>query len=221
MTVLIVEDDTTIATAIAGFLKDQGFDTLWVNTIKRAKQSLNQNIDIILVDYSLPDGVGYELCRYSYSHFKIPLIFITVNDNEKDIIKCLEAGADDYITKPFKLSILLSRINAVLRRSPNSDSVLLKCQDVVLDKSSGQVYNKGEEVLLTATEFKLLLTFMENIDQLLTREILLKKLWDQSGNFVNDNTLTVTMKRLREKLGFPSSIKTIRGIGYRLQGSLQ
>ena len=217
--ILIVEDDKTIASAIQIYLVEKGYETMWADTIQKAKQHLNHQIDLILLDYNLPDGNGELFCKHINDISDIPIIFLTVNDNEADIIRCLNVGGDDYIIKPFKLSIMFSRINAVLRRSKINNTNIVVCDEITLTKDSGKVFCRDKEVQLTAIEYRLILLLMENRKHILTRTIILEKLWDNSGNFVNNNTLTVTMKRLREKLEFPTCIKTIRGVGYRMEES--
>lgn len=175
--------------------------------------------DLILLDWNLPDGNGYEFCSYVKQMSDIPVIFLTVRDDEHDIVQGLDMGADDYIVKPFQLSVVLSRIQAVLRRTGSTApaAARLTCGALLLDPVKTQVFCGGTEVPVTAGEYRLLLLLLQNKNQTLTRRVLLEKLWDADGDFVNDNTLTVMIKRLREKLGPSSSIKTIRGIGYRLE----
>lgn len=219
--ILIVEDDETIAFGIQTFLERKQFAIEYADSLALAKQLILNgiNINLILLDMNLPDGSGFELCALVKQQMDIPIIFLTVRDDEKDIVKGLDMGADDYIVKPFQFSVLLSRINAVLRRttSNSQSNHLISCGSITLDKNKTQVLSQGQEILLTAGEYRLLLLLLENKNQTLTRTVLLDKLWDSEGDFVNDNTLTVTMKRLREKLGDHSIIKTIRGIGYRAE----
>lgn len=216
---LIVEDDETIAFGIKVFMQKRDFVVTCADSILMAKLILpTRQFDLILLDWNLPDGNGYDLCSYVKKISNTPVIFLTVRDDEKDIVQGLDMGADDYIVKPFQLSILFSRINAVLRRNrtvPTSSN--LSCGGIILDKTMTKVFSDDIEVLLTAGEYRLLLILLENKNQTMTRRVLLEKLWDMDGAFVNDNTLSVTMKRLREKLGNPSCMKTIRGIGYRVE----
>jgi DNA-binding response OmpR family regulator len=219
--ILIVEDDETIAFGIQTFLERKQFIIEYADSLALAKQLILNgiNIELILLDMNLPDGSGFELCALVKQQMDIPIIFLTVRDDEKDIVKGLDMGADDYIVKPFQFSVLLSRINAVLRRTASNppSNHLISCGSITLDKSKTQVFNHEQEVILTVGEYRLLLLLLENKNRTLTRAVLLDKLWDSEGDFVNDNTLTVTMKRLREKLGDHSIIKTIRGIGYRAE----
>ncbi|MDQ0192855.1 response regulator transcription factor [Paenibacillus wynnii] len=216
---LIVEDDETIAYGIQVFMQKRNFMVTCAESVHKAKTILQtQPFDLILLDWNLPDGNGYELCAYMKKNSSTPVIFLTVRDDAKDVVRGLDMGADDYIIKPFQLSILFSRINAVLRRGrvvPTTNNP--SCEGILLDKNKTQVFCDDKEVMLTASEYRLLLILLENKNKTLTRRILLESLWDMDGAFVNDNTLTVTMKRLREKLGNPSCIKTIRGIGYRAE----
>lgn len=177
---------------------------------------------------NLPDGTGYDFFSFVKSKSNIPIIFLTVRDEEEEIVKGLDLGADEYITKPFKLSVLESRINTVLRRVKNDTSLndtslndTLFSKDLKLIKSQIKVFKKDEEVNITRREYKILELFMESLNQTLTRGFILERLWDIEGDFVNDKTLTVTIKSLREKIednpNKPTIIKTIRGIGYRME----
>lgn len=218
LTVLIVEDDDNISFAIDRFLGQQGYQTVCCGTVAEARAALTPAIQLVLLDLNLPDGSGYELCRTVKSMGDIPVIFLTVRDSEQDIVQGLDMGADDYIVKPFQLSVLLARINAVLRRTTPSDKqTLLCCGAVRLDSSATRVWVDSDEVFLTAAEYRLLLVLLQNKNRTVTRTALLEQLWDIDGEFVNDNTLTVTMKRLRERLGGTDAIRTLRGIGYRLE----
>lgn len=220
-TILVIEDDETISFGIRTYLEKHRFHIMLADSVCEAKRKLSANgVSLILLDWNLPDGSGEELCNWIKAGCDAPVIFLTVRDGEKDIVHGFDLGADDFITKPFQLSVLLSRINAVLRRAKGSNSQLLSCGSIILDKARTKVICEGEELLLTAGEYRLLLFMMENKNQILTRTQLLEKSWDSSGNFVNDNTLTVTMKRLREKLNNPSCIKTIRGIGYIMEDNV-
>lgn len=219
--ILIVEDDDTIALGIRMFLEKKDFSAVSADTISLAIEKLQskQDFDLVILDLNLPDGSGYDFCNLVKAQKDIPVIFLTVRDEEKDIVKGLDMGADDYIVKPFRLNELLSRINAVLRRTVcrQQQRDILICGNLKLDKTQTKAFYMEDEVSLTAGEYQLLLVMLENKNQTLTRQVLLEKLWDIAGNFVNDNTLTVTMKRLREKLGSGTCIKTVRGIGYRAE----
>lgn len=222
LTILLVEDDENIAFAVQRFLGQKQVQTICCATIAQARTALTPAIGLALLDLNLPDGSGYELCHIIKSTGEIPVIFLTVQDDEQDIVKGLDMGADDYIVKPFQLSVLWSRINAVLRRTgDNADGAqLFCCGEIRLDSAANRVWIAEQEVSLTATEYRLLLALLENKNRTMTRTVLLERLWDMGGEFVEDNTLTVTMKRLREKLGNPAYIRTLRGLGYRMEDIL-
>lgn len=217
-TILLLEDDDTITFAIDRFLTQHGFQTICCNTIETAKSVLTPAIQIALLDLNLPDGTGYEFCRTVKLMGDIPVIFLTVQDDEQAIVKGLNMGADDYIVKPFQLSVLLARIQAVLRRFVGSPQTsLLCCGDIRLDSAATRVWLLEEELFLTATEYRLLFALLQNKNRTMTRAALLEQLWDIDCEFVNDNTLTVSMKRLRERLQGFHCIRTLRGIGYRME----
>lgn len=215
--ILLLEDDETITFGITSALARKGFEVTACSTLEQAKEAFSGKFQLILLDLNLPDGSGYEFCQWVKGHMDIPIIFLTVCDDASDITKGLDMGADDYITKPFHLSVLESRIAAVLRRMPKTEENILTCHRLVLDKEKMRVWYGEQEIVLTALEYRLLLVLMENKGRTLPRNLILDKLWDTDGNFVNDNTLTVTVKRLREKIGDSGYIETIRGIGYRME----
>lgn len=176
-----------------------------------------QDIDLVVLDITLPDGDGFELCKQIKQYTDIPIIFLTAKDEEQDVVKGFDLGAEDYIIKPFRNRELLSRINNVLRRfSRESNEILYKKIRINLDEKSVYIDNKNVE--FTALEFKILVLLFTNIGKTITREQILEKIWDVAGNFVNDNTLTVYIKRIRDKLEEADYIKTIKGIGYQVQG---
>ena len=218
-TILIIEDDDTIAFGIKSFLLKNNYRVIHGENLEKGKELFKTDIDLILLDLNLPDGSGFDFCHYVKKIKDIPIIFLTIKDEESTMIKGLDMGGDDYITKPFKLSVLQSRINAVLRRTvkQNMQEEVLWCKDIKIIKSESRVYKNNHEVELTVSEYNLLLQLLENKNRTLTRTILLEKLWDVNGEFVNNNTLSVAMKRLRDKLEDASFIKTVRGIGYRLE----
>lgn len=217
--ILLVEDDETITFALQRFLQKKQVQTICCATIEQARTALTPTIDLALLDLNLPDGNGYDLCRTIKAAGDIPVIFLTVRDDAEDIVQGLDMGADDYIVKPFQLSVLWSRINAVLRRSTNctNGGELLCCGGIRVDCAANRVWVKDQEANLTAVEYRLLLALLENKNRTMTRAVLLERLWDMGGEFVEDNTLTVTMKRLREKLWNPACIRTLRGLGYRME----
>lgn len=215
--ILLVEDDDTITFGIRAALAKRGYEVSGCAGIAEAKKVFSREFALALLDLNLPDGSGYELCRWIKEQCDTPIIFLTVRDAVEDITKGLDMGADDYVTKPFHIAVLESRIEAVLRRAPEINGAMLVCGDISLDREKMQVFASGEETALTAMEYRMLLALMENKGRTLPRNMLLERLWDSEGNFVNDNTLTVTVKRLREKLGNTHCIKTVRGIGYRME----
>lgn len=217
--ILLLEDDETISFGIGAVLNKKGYEVLNCPSIAKGKLAFSQEISLVLLDLNLPDGTGYEFCKWVKEQRDVPIIFLTVRDGAKDIIKGLDMGGDDYITKPFHLSVLESRMKAVLRRASKEtvNPPELSCGPIRINLDKMEVQMQGNSIPLTAAEYRLLLVLMENKGKTLPRTLLLEKLWDAEGNFVNDNTLTVTMKRLREKLGQPEEIKTVRGIGYRME----
>lgn len=218
--ILIVEDNELIATGIKDRLKDEGFLVDISNNIKEAMQLLTSNkYNLILLDIVLPDGNGinfYKTIKELSNHTAV--IFLTAKDTEDDIVRGLELGADDYIVKPFRTRELISRIRNVLRRSKNISTIQIG--NIQFDRINNVIYKENNIVELTALEYKIFCILIDNLGKLVTREYLLGRIWDISANFVNDNTLTVYMKRLREKIeddpNNPKIIKTIRGIGYKV-----
>lgn len=225
MKILIVEDDKSISMGLEYSLNQENYETVLCSDVQSAKaiiQNRLDDFDLCLFDLNLPDGSGYELCKLVKEKADIPVIFLTVADDEVNVVMGLDMGADDYITKPFRIRELLSRIRTVLRRykkmSPAQN--VIENGDIRIHTTEGKVFKRGKEVLLTALEYRLLLIFANNKGQVLTRSQLLERLWDVAGDFVNDNTLTVYIKRLREKLEDdpqnPTIILTVRGLGYKM-----
>ncbi|MFB4213132.1 response regulator transcription factor [Shouchella sp. JSM 1781072] len=225
MTLLLVEDDEIIVSGLEYTLQQEGYDVLVANTVEEAKEIIHnqlQHINVCLFDLNLPDGNGYQLCSLVKQKRDIPVLFLTAIDDEGNVVKGLDMGADDYITKPFRVKELLSRIRMVLRRYVRQT----KAKDTVyfgsisIHSLEGKVFKHHEELHLTALEYRLLMIFAKHRGQILTREQLLNLIWDSAGDFVNDNTLTVYIKRLREKIEddpqSPTFIQTVRGLGYRV-----
>ncbi|AYA74471.1 DNA-binding response regulator [Bacillus sp. Y1] len=223
MKILLVEDDKIIASGLEYSLQQDQFSTILCYNVESARkviaEQLNE-IDLCLFDLSLPDGSGYDLCRLVKEHSDVPVIFLTAIDDEGNVVMGLDMGADDYITKPFRIRELLSRIKTVLRRYQKQTQSMLDIESIRINTLEGKVYKNGMEVQVTALEYRLLLIFANHCGQVLSRSQLLEQIWDVAGDFVNDNTLTVYIKRLREKLEddpqHPSIIKTIRGLGYKM-----
>lgn len=221
--ILIVEDDSVIAEGLAYALLGEGF------LVKRAACAADcktlvadEKFDLILLDVGLPDGTGYELCKLIKAQSDTPIIFLTACDEEVNVVMGLELGADDYVTKPFRIRELITRIKTVLRRAGRNPAAdMLTIGNISINVSQAKVYKNKSEIFLTALEYRLLLTLAGHRGQVLSRNQLLEGIWDVSGDFVNDNTLTVYMKRLREKLednpAKPKLIKTVRGLGYMME----
>lgn len=223
MKILLVEDDRTIASGLEYSLDQEGYHTVLCYDVTSAKRALMENeFDLCLLDVSLPDGSGYELCKIAREKWDIPIIFLTACDDEVNVVMGLDMGADDYIAKPFRIRELISRIKSVLRRYQKGikSKHILELGDIRINTLDAKVYKNGKEVNLTPLEYRLLLTFANNEGQILSRSQLLEGIWDVAGDFVNDNTLTVYIKRIREKIEDdpqnPMIIKTIRGLGYKV-----
>lgn len=220
--VLLVDDDTSIVSNLRTFLNQEGFQVTSANNQKETIDLLDSrqyHFDLALLDVSLPDGSGFSLCSAIKTNSDIPVIFLTASDDEYSVVAGLDLGADDYIPKPFRPRELISRMNSVLRRY-HRGSQPLEYHELKADTVRGLVYKNNVELTLSALEYRLLLLFLSNQGIVLTRSRLLDELWDMAGEFVNDNTLTVYIKRLREKIeadpAHPEYIKTIRGLGYKL-----
>lgn len=219
MNILLIEDNEAIILGVQYLLEQEGFRVLTAqNAAQGIKYFQEETCHLILLDVCLPDGNGFELCRKFRESSGVPVIFLTAREEETDVVRGLELEADDYIIKPFRNRELVSRIRNVLRRSGQAQTVL-RCGDISLDTVTGKVRRGDEEILLTKLEFKIFSAMLTYPGKLFTREEILAEIWDSSGNFVNDNTLSVTMKRIREKIGDADGkiIKTVRGIGYRLE----
>lgn len=224
MNLLIVEDDITIRQGLKFYLEQENFSVMSVEFASDAIKTINNNhIDLILLDVNLPDMDGFELFKEIKKIKDIPIIFLTANDLEVSIVRGLDMGADDYITKPFKARELVSRIKNVLRRvNNNQDNNLIKIRDIVIDLKQAKVFKNNVDVMLTALEYKILITLALNPNTVFTREKILADIWDVNEDYVNDNTLTVYIKRIREKIEDditnPKIILTVRGIGYKIGG---
>jgi len=214
-----IEDDENISQAVKEYFEQRGYRVSIYATIADAKQALKNHIPaIVLVDWNMPDGRGDLLCRWIRSNWKeLPIIFLTVRSDSHDIVSGFQNGADDYVVKPFELEVLHSRILALLRRMGDVSKQYLFCGQISIDCNRMTVFNNLEEISLSPSEYQLLLYLMQNKGRTITREKILEHVWDINGSYVNDNTLTVTMKRLREKLHQPSCLKTVRSIGYRME----
>lgn len=220
--ILLLEDDLSLVNGLSFAFKKQGFELEVARTVKEADALWTEgSYDLLVLDVSLPDGTGFEFCEKVRQSSKVPIIFLTASDEEVNIIMGLDMGGDDYITKPFKLGVLVSRINALLRRAKdfNVADTELQANGIRVLLLQGQVFKNGQLLDLTAAEYKLLCLFMRNPNIVLTKEQILDKLWDCEGNYIDSSTLTVYMRRLRMKVeddpGNPRMLLTIRGMGYK------
>ncbi len=215
-TILLVEDNEAIKKGLDYLFMQNDLLLLTAESLKKAKEYINTKIfDLLLLDVTLPDGDGFSFYEEIKEHIQVPVIFLTAKDLEDDIVHGLELGAVDYIIKPFRNRELLLRINNALKWETNGKKKV-SIKDLVIDLESMQVLKEGKEIVLTTLEYKIFLYLVENRGRVVTREALMDKIWDLSGNYVNDNTLTVYIKRIREKLGSDDYLKTIKGMGYRV-----
>lgn len=218
--ILYVEDNDIISSEIKKYLENENIDTHIAKTVLEAKNLIFANIyNLILLDIMLPDGDGIEFYKYIKQKYNIPIIFLTAKNSEDDIVKGIDLGADDYIVKPFRMRELTSRIKNIIKKKDKVRAIVV--DNVLFDQENNVILKNGSAISLTALEYKILTILFENINRIVTREFLLERIWDISSNFVNDNTLTVYIKRLREKIeddpNNPKIIKTIKGMGYKIE----
>ena len=212
MKILLVEDDTALREALEELLLREGYAVVKAANVCAARQAMDSEIDLVMLDVGLPDGDGISLCRaWRSAGVLTPILFLTAKDEELDVVRGLDAGGNDYVTKPFRMQELLSRIRALLRR--NRPEAALNRSGILLDASKLQASCNGEALQLTVTEYKILAKLISS-RAIITRAALLEALWDADSRFVDDNTLSVHVSRLREKVG-GSHIKTVRGVGYQ------
>ena len=235
MKIFLLEDDDAIGMGLKYSLEKEGYEVTHVKNVNDAKRLFNKDeYSLAILDINLPDGSGYDVCKIIKSESNVPVIFLTAYDDEVNVVMGLEIGADDYICKPFRVRELMARIKTVLRRTGNNDKEknndnLIRIENIIIypneakvvkEKSMKSGQKNGEEIELTAMEYKLLLIMINNKGIVLTRNQLLEEMWDVTGEFVNDNTLTVYIKRLRDKIeddpSNPMIIKTVRGMGYKI-----
>lgn len=209
--ILLIEDNEYIIKGIVYLLKQHNFDVDVVSTLSDAKKYLENNYNLIILDLMLPDGDGIDFFKKTLTNK--PTLVLTAKDDEDVISDALDNGVEDYMVKPFRAKELLSRINKIIRK--NKDNNLIKVKNIVIDTDAARVYVDNVEVIFTSLEYRILLLLFQNLNRIVTREIIMEQIWDISGNFVEDNTLTVYIKRIREKLG-SDIIKTIKGLGYRV-----
>lgn len=219
--ILLLEDDLSLMDGLSFALRKQGWEITVARTVNEAREIWNENgFDLLVLDVTLPDGNGFDFCRYVRSNSSVPVLFLTAMDEETSVIKGLDLGGDDYVTKPFKLGILLSRINALLRRTGGTqDRQTLESNGITVAMEQGQAYKNHESLELTGLEYRLLCLFIQNANRVLSKEQIYERLWDCEGNFVDDNTLSVYIRRLRLKIEDnpeqPERIVTVRGLGYK------
>ena len=216
------EDDSGIADAVKEYLERKQIKVAVYGTLADLRQALARKLPaMVLLDWNMPDGQGDGLCRWIRGNWKeLPIIFLTVRGESPDIVSGFGSGADDYVVKPFALEVLYSRVQALLRRSGNVSGQYLSCGEIAMDLNRMIVTCGSEEISVSAVEYQVLLCLMRNKGRIVTREKLLEQVWDINGNYVNDNTLTVTVKRLRDKLRKPLCLKTVRSVGYRMEDTL-
>ncbi len=219
---LLLEDDISLIDGLEFSLRRNDFDIVIARTVQDALTALSaQTFDLLLLDLTLPDGSGFEVCKKARLSSTIPIIFLTASDEEVNVVMGLDMGGDDYITKPFKLNELISRINALLRRAGmvNTPPAELQSNGLTVKLEENRVLKDGAEIDLTVAEFRLLCLLMQNPNTILKRSVLLDRLWDGNGNFVDDNTLSVYVRRLRSKIEEhpenPMYLLTARGVGYK------
>lgn len=219
MRILLVEDNEAIIMGLEYLLTQEGYQVETARSMKEAYAAVErETVDLILLDISLPDGNGFDFCKYVKKDNDTSVIFLTAREEETDVVKGLDMGADDYVVKPFRNRELVSRIKNILRRN-GIGATILQCRDITLNLETGKVSRGEKDIALTKLEYKILSTMLAYPGKLFTREEILASIWDISNNFVNDNTLSVTIKRIREKLGDEDGaiIKTVRGMGYRIE----
>lgn len=220
--ILLLEDDLSLIRGLSFALNKQGFEIEIARTIKEAEECWRKGrYNLLILDVSLPDGCGFDLCKMVRKESEVPIIFLTASDEEMNIIMGLDIGGDDYITKPFKLGVLISRVNALLRRTKSNEKndTELVSNGIKINLLQAQVYKNGEQIDLTTGEYKLLCLFIRNPNIVLTKEQILQRLWDCDANYIDSSTLTVYIRRLRMKVennpSEPEIILTVRGMGYK------
>ena len=221
MKIFVLEDDNAIGIGLRYALENEGYSVTLCKTVREAMSTIDSGeFSLYLLDLTLPDGNGYDVCKAVKAKGDYPVVFLTAFDDEINVVTGFELGADDYISKPFRVRELMARIKSVLKRynRENSDDGIIKLGSVTVNTNQAKVFKSGEEVILTAMEYRLLLILINNRGHILSRNRLLEELWDIDGDFVNDNTLTVYIKRLRDKIeedaADPKIVKTVRGLGY-------
>lgn len=220
MKIFLLEDDSAIAMGLGYSLEKEGYEVTLAESVSQALKIIEKDeFSLYILDLTLPDGNGYDVCKKIKEKGDLPVIFLTAYDDEVNVVMGFDLGADDYVTKPFRVKELLVRIKSVLRRyNKESFDSTVKIKNLTINTNEAKVYKDGKEIILTAMEYRLLLVLLNNRGKVLTRNQLLEGIWDVDGDFVEDNTLTVYIKRLRDKIEEeptkPEFIKTVRGLGY-------
>ena len=223
MDIFLLEDDEAIGIGLTYSLENEGYNVTLAKSVKEAEKIIDEKeFSLYILDLTLPDGSGYDVCNRIKAKGDLPVIFLTAYDDEVNVIMGFELGADDYISKPFRVKELMLRIKSVMRRYSNETSDgIIKINNLKINTNEAKVYKNNEEIILTAMEYRLLLILLSNRGKVLSRTALLENIWDVAGDFVEDNTLTVYIKRLRDKIeedpAKPEFIKTVRGLGYVIE----
>lgn len=223
MDIFLLEDDEAIGIGLTYSLENEGYNVTLAKSVKEAEKIIDgKEFSLYILDLTLPDGSGYDVCKRIKAKGDLPVIFLTAYDDEVNVIMGFELGADDYISKPFRVKELMLRIKSVMRRYSNETSDgIIKINNLKINTNEAKVYKNNEEIILTAMEYSLLLILLSNRGKVLSRTALLENIWDVAGDFVEDNTLTVYIKRLRDKIeedpAKPEFIKTVRGLGYVIE----
>lgn len=223
MDIFLLEDDEAIGIGLTYSLENEGYNVTLAKSVKEAEKIIDEKeFSLYILDLTLPDGSGYDVCKRIKAKGDLPVIFLTEYDDEVNVIMGFELGADDYISKPFRVKELMLRIKSVMRRYSNETSDgIIKINNLKINTNEAKVYKNNEEIILTAMEYRLLLILLSNRGKVLSRTALLENIWDVAGDFVEDNTLTVYIKRLRDKIeedpAKPEFIKTVRGLGYVIE----
>ncbi len=223
MDIFLLEDDEAIGIGLTYSLENEGYNVTLAKSVKEAEKIIDEkDFSLYILDLTLPDGSGYDVCKRIKAKGDLPVIFLTAYDDEVNVIMGFELGADDYISKPFRVKELMLRIKSVMRRYSNETSDgIIKINNLKINTNEAKVYKNNEEIILTAMEYRLLLILLSNRGKVLSRTALLENIWDVAGDFVEDNTLTVYIKRLRDKIeedpAKPEFIKTVRGLGYVIE----
>lgn len=223
MDIFLLEDDEAIGIGLTYSLENEGYNVTLAKSVKEAEKIIDEKeFSLYILDLTLPDGSGYDVCKRIKAKGDLPVILLTAYDDEVNVIMGFELGADDYISKPFRVKELMLRIKSVMRRYSNETSDgIIKINNLKINTNEAKVYKNNEEIILTAMEYRLLLILLSNRGKVLSRTALLENIWDVAGDFVEDNTLTVYIKRLRDKIeedpAKPEFIKTVRGLGYVIE----